>query len=612
MEELLQKINFLHSRVCKEGDTSFMGKGACSREPYVPPKRRRVQLTGPVIEWPCTELMVSNCPAASEAIADSVLGVLAEWEEKILPELRDTKFRVREETCLRAVILSVARCCVAQHLLGLETKLSEPLLKFLFYGCPSRDERVKAILERPSLRPARPTSPPCCRVRDSGEYPPEVGDGAALTPSFSFRALVGEEAIRDMSSCMAAVWKSSCPPVAGGPREPKLQHTLHFTRVWKRLALAFKRYPRHAERDCAVSNLADRQQGCYTAKVGALLYPINTPAGVPAADFFMKAVAELALSPHINIEWKIPLSKFLEKSHAKLTVGLRAGFEEAGSALLGLDSPAPEGDGGDDCEGAEPPHSALAPSPASLREFRNLYGVSLNPSRILPRAANFWDFCRGGSVPSTKRLCIIFDSPSSNPAASSGAGGFAALTDELAADGGALNPTLDAAEQTLRKLVGTFCEADAAVGQDMECRRMSARNWTESDDVLCLNFYPLTLSGAHQDCARSIAGSLPQGTWIKWVQVAMLDSVKRRRNVADKGGRDSDLLSDTSAVNLKTLTIGCEGAIRKTTGLKAFKFEVDFAESMWALGAPAVAQVMSVQNLIKHSFPPLRTNPSRV
>ena len=521
-------VNFVHAAVTVEANSEdFLYPGATSKNgkrykcsKWTPKKHRDI------------DLVLTNCQEESARIATLLLKKLEYWEKNITPHLMNTKIG-RADNYLRAAVVCVASCCVSK-LLPPE-KVHEIGISFI--------ESPDSII---------------CHALNENINPPS-GETATMD--------LGLEAMQAIFSAIYKHWVMTYKKT-----DKKFGSTIAFIRAWKKIAKGFLEYPVHIDRDVKLHHLVD---GVVTpANVekhpvdGTLLYPINTAASVITSDYQFKLLSELVLSPHINIEWKITMCEFMIKYASKMLSGLETDITKSANDVSN--------------DNAAEMTCEYGSKPAS--DCFTRYGTKFNPSRIMPRAANFWDFCRGGCPPSELSYSMIFNEPSSNPDLSSGAGLFGLFTGGVD-DKKEEDQEVSAALNSLKILLG-LRETESAI---------STRRWREEGSVVSFNFCPLTIAGANLGYGEQITKNMPAGFWLKTVQKSITESAKRKR-IIDKGSRNCDLLSDGGNFSLTTIAFGCSNMLKQLTGISTFNVKVNYEDSI---------QVYGPQRVMTHSFPSL-------
>nr|BDT63427.1 MAG: wsv427-like protein [Sesarmops intermedium nimavirus]GBG35592.1 wsv427-like protein [Sesarmops intermedium nimavirus] len=538
MEQIIQMVDFLHDVTVKQKITDFLCPAATAKN--INGKRRKYDSSGKWTPKKYTniDLVVTNCQEESTKVASSLLKTLEYWEKNVIPHLVQRKAG-RADTYLKTAVVGVARCCVSNSLTpGITTRAEK---RFINYD---NDSDICNILTKTTPR----------TEEQDDNIPPEIG----------------EEAVEAVSQAIYKHWKTTYKSV----KNKKFGSTIAFVRAWKNIAERYLEYPVHSDRDVQLHHLVHNTATAEKHAIdGTLLYPVNTDASVITSDYAFKLLSELVLSPHINVEWKIALCKFMEKDVTKMLSGFETDITKSAADII--------------CGG----EMTCEYGPKPVKECLKLYGPKFNPSRIMPRAANFWDFCRGGSSPSEIKFCLMFNEPSCNPVLSSGAGLFGVFTggDKKNEE----DEEVSVALNSLRNLLGLE-ETESSI---------STRRWREEGSVVCFNFCPLTIAGANLGYGEQrYKKTMSAGFWIKTVQRSITDSVKRKRNSADKGSRTSDLLSDGGSLSLTTVAFGCSDMLKQVTGISTFNVRVNYQDPIQA-NACGADRLYGSQRIVSHSFP---------
>lgn len=545
MNQIIKMVNFVHDVTVKQNITDFLCPVATAKNTNS--KRRKYDSSGKWTPKKYTDidLVVTNCQEESTRVASSLLKVLEYWERNIIPYHLVNRKAGRADTYLRAAVMCVTRCCVSDSLtLGITTQAERR-----FINCT--DMHICDILSK---------TIPCTGEQDD--------DNAPSPPRPSE---IGEEAVDAVSRAIYKHWTTTYKSVKNNNN--KYGSTIAFVHAWKKIAERYAEYPVHRDRDVQLHHLVHGTANVEKHAVdGTLLYPINTDASIITSDYIFKLLSELVLSPHINVEWKIAMCAFVEKDATKMLSGFETDITKSAVDISG---------GGMTCE--------YGPKP--VNECYDLYGSKFNPSRIMPRAVNFWDFCRGGSSPSEIKFCMIFNEPSCNPVLSSGAGLFGVFTGDAKKN-----------EEEEEFGVALNCLGNLLGLKENETEStISTRRWREEGSVVCFNFCPLTIAGANLGYGEMRSKKLmPAGFWLKTVQRSITDCVRRKRN-SDKGSRTSDLLSD-GGFSLTTVAFGCTDMLKELTGISAFNVTVDYREPIQA-NACGAARLYGSQRIVSHSFP---------
>ena len=270
------------------------------------------------------------------------------------------------------------------------------------------------------------------------------------------------------------------------------------------------------------------------------------------------------LSPHIHIEWKLDMAKFVFDRGINMMKAFQMSSKDEEEMEFEEDI---SGSGGGGGRGAEA-EDIVVPN-------------------LQPCAARFWDFCRGGVRPGDIEYAIITPEPSSDPCVSTGASIFGRLVSKYENESHREKLSLP------RKAIGIL----TGVGEPC------TRRWVEEGNVLLINYNPLTLSESPLGTGRyTLMSSMPKGFFVSGIIRSILNSRKRGRNAHDKGGQSSDLMSDGSNVSIKTVVFGCKTdldalPIKATVLNKELSFEGD------VLGGSITAKQLTAYSNVKNCFP---------
>nr|BDT63028.1 MAG: wsv427-like protein [Trachysalambria curvirostris nimavirus] len=563
LDRLIDQVKFVHNVTVNEGVLDFVRTINEGERRNGPDGSKRICAGKWIPEkYADIDLVIQNCPEEGGKVATAVLDCLRYWEDVALPSLRGKKFG-GESILLKAVSVCVARCCVAEA-------LSPDRRGF------EAEKHFLSVREGPVLDLVRACTSFHKGSEGSPPSSPEIGD----------------EAIEEVADAVYKVWSRmfrSASHARNGAKK-KFASFSAFVAAWKFASEKYASEPNHEKRDVLLHHVSGRS--CSLDAVddiaevhadGTLLYPVNTAATTITDDYVFKLLVELVLSPHINVEWKMPMCKFIVKDAGKAVAAFEADICKSAADIVGSTESAM-------CEYGS----------RAIMRCRSRYGMKYNPSRLMPRAANFWDFCRGGHSPSKIRFCMLFNEPSCNPKMSSGAGLYAKFT-------GIDNETLLSAARRLDEerssevdTIANSLLALVGVSSQDEAARVSTRRWREEGSVACINFYPWTVAGADLGYGKMKSMS---ACWLKTVQKSILDAVKRERNIADKKSRTSDLLSDAGNVSITTAVFGCLTDVRALNGLSIFKIKVGFQEPIQSNARGASLLYATARREISYNFP---------
>ena len=544
MDRIFEDVAFVHKTTVLDKNPVFINVGAVDK------KTNKRQCVRPRL-WD-VDLGVTNCPTdVRDYITDNALKVLKFWKTDVLPKLKATKpQRGRAESYLRAAIVSLARCCFRG---GIQPGTKA---ETTFMGNMT-DENLKIILYHKTA-----VSP---RISDPSVFPNSI-------------ELI-EETLEAMFHTIHRHWSNAYKSYVASlsvklpTSYKKFGATIHFVNVWYEIVKHYAETPNHCERDSGLKNMMEEalDRFCTTTP----LYPLQTPSGIIVGDYTFKLLSEIILSPHIHPEWKISMCKFVDKDINKMLVtsGVQADIEKAASLISELTE-----EGGEEEEPAAAAEAGVASSGRGLAPGEKFVfdsikmngGKKYNPVQILPTATNFLDFCKGYISPCETKYCMIFNEPSTHIDLASGAGMFGMFTGDAKDDNA---EEVRVAVNCITNLLG-FCKSSS--------NNISTRRWREEGKVLSFNFCPLTFKGAVKGYGEDKARNVSAGFWVKTIQKAITDSVKRKRNTADKGSRNSDLLSDEGCSRLSTVTFGCEDMLNALTGMSTFNVLLSFQDSIQA------------------------------
>lgn len=524
------------------------------------------------------DLAVSNCPEDVRThITDNALRVLKYWKAQVLPKLMATKpLQGRAESYLRAAVLSLARCCYRGGVQpGTKAELS-------FMGNTS-DANLKEI------------------VNNHTAIVPVVSRPQIIFPTTM--ELV-DETLEAMCNTIYKHWSRAYKSYVANmsvklpSSHKKFGATIHFVNVWYRVVKRYADTPNNHERDLVMKNMMSVEDTLEKYPTNTPLYPLHTPSGVIVGDYAFKLLVEVILSPHIHPEWKISMCKFLDKDINKMLIsnGVQVDIEKA-AALIG-ELVTDEGDTMKQQDEEASEGRGLAPGEGLVFESARTNGKKYNPVQILPTSTTFLDFCKGYSSPSEIKYCMMFNEPSTHIDLASGAGMFGRFS------GTAMDVNSEevrVAFSCLTNLLGTTTVVD---NNDANSISISTRHWREGGEVLCFNFCPVTFKGAVKGYGEEKTKNVPAGFWVKTIQRALTDSIKRKRNAADKGSRNSDLLSDEGCSKISTVTFGCESMLKALTGMSTFNVLLSYHDPIQA-NNDGSDRLYAETRVVSHSFPPI-------
>nr|BDT62673.1 MAG: wsv427-like protein [Metapenaeus ensis nimavirus] len=564
LEILIDQIEYIHEVTVQQNSMSFVFPAVREKNSNGP-KHPKYLCNG---RWTPKmhediDFVVQNCPEKSKKVATAVIDFLKYVEENTLPSLeRKSNFGINK--VLKLVSACLARCCVADAIdpeVGLEVERAFAKINYD---------------EQPFSDTLKASAAICCRAQISSN-----GSSPQLW----------EEAMWAAASAIFKVWTRSFKQneQARLGKKEKLSSIMGFVAAWKFAARKFATEPIHEKRDVQIHHVRDCSRGVETVAGihtdGTLLYSINTSPQTITEDYLFKMLFELLMSPHINVEWKIPLCKFMEKDAAEMLASFVQDISRSATDVVEMTEDS----------------SMCEYGSRTIDVCRTLYGSKFNPSRIVPIASNFWDFCRGGHSPSDVRHCMLFDEPSCNPKLSSGAGLFGKFTgfdNEIFLNAARQvdeerKGEVDSIVESLLTLVGLHSRHDTV-------KKISTRRWREDGSVVCFNFCPLTIAGAILGYGKL---KLKNCCWVKTIRKAILDARARKRNYTDWLSRTSDLLSDAGNVSLNTVVFGCLEELKAVSGIGGtFTIKVGFKEPIQT-NAHGSHFLYAAQKEISHGFP---------
>ena len=559
MDRIFENVAIVHKITVLDKNPVFVNACAVNKKVN---KRRCV--------WD-VDLGVTNCPVdVRNYITDNALKVLEFWKADVLPKLKATKpHRGRADSYLRAAIVSLARCCFRG---GIQpgTKAETEFMGNI------TDEYLKTILcQKTAVSP---------RISDSSIFPTNTIE-------------LIDETLEAMFNTIRKHWSNAYKSYVSSlsmelpARYKKFGATIHFVDVWYEIIKCYADTPNHRERDLKLKNMMEVDRTCTTTP----LYPLQTPSSIIVGDYTFKLLSEIILSPHIHPEWKIAMCKFVDKDINKMLVtsGVQADIGKAATLISELTE---EGGEEEPAVAAEASSGrGLAPGEKFVIDSIRMNGKKYNPVQILPTATTFFDFCKGYNSPWETKQCMIFSEPSTHTDLASGAGLFGMFTGDAKDDDA---EEVRATVKCITNLLGAeFCNSSSS--------NISTRRWREEGKVLSFNFCPLTFNGAAKGYGEDKARNVSAGFWVKSIQKAITDSIKRKRNTVDKGSRNSDLLSDEGCLRLPTVTFGCRDMLNELTGVSIFKESVSYQDPIQA-NYNGSDRLYAETRVVSHTFPSIR------
>lgn len=278
-------------------------------------------------------------------------------------------------------------------------------------------------------------------------------------------------------------------------------------------------------------------------------YPAETVNDQRISDYVVKLSLELILSPHIHIEWKLEMSKYLtSKGIAMVSQAFGAKEEGSGSSETMTD----------------------------VRETRPFQ----------PCAARFWDFCKSERPPHSVEYALITPEPSSTPCLSSGASVFGSIN--------AAYSCPKVAESIPFKALTVLTKLN----------NPSTRRWIEEGSVLMFNMFPLTVTNAPVGYGRrTITNWKFKSSFVSSIINSIVTSRRRRRNAHDKGSRSSDLLSEGNGTSVKTVLFNCKNELDDVSGNRLFDKTLSFEGDL--LGGATTKQQLEKYDTVSVCFPGL-------
>lgn len=459
--------------------------------------------------------VLRNDPQKTKKLILRLKKELSYWRESVIPKLGKTG---RLETFIKTWMLRINRAAV-----GVDFEVPMSPAEILY----CKIDMVKDILLTKSFSLQQKQSTP-------------------LKP-------VTEETVIVCSTLHYKLWsmymKRGKNPVGAGKFNP-LFDLINF---WEKIILSwYGEYLHNAERDSKLAFVGlgkgsstavhHLDKVCRCANGNFIHYPKETVRDKRSLDYSIKLYLELVLSPHIHLEWKLDMARYLS---TKGISTIEHAFLEEEDLPMG---------------------AAYA---------------------FQPCAARFWDFCKSEKPPSSIKFAIITPEPSSCPCVSSGAGLFGHLTETRGGD-------CAAAPVAPSNVIATSTGVP----------RPTTRRWIEEGSVLMFNMYPLTITGAPVGHGRRILTNWSSRTaFVSHVMGSLVSSRKRIRNAFDKGSRSSDLLSEGSWLPIKTVVFNCKTDLETIAGNRLFDKVLSFEGDI--LGGTLKEQHMKANGCLANSFPSL-------
>ena len=277
-------------------------------------------------------------------------------------------------------------------------------------------------------------------------------------------------------------------------------------------------------------------------------YPPETINDQRISDYIVKLFLELVLSPHIHVEWKLEMAKYLTSKGIAM-VSQAFGVQEDGS------------------------------NSETMNDVRQT-------GPFQPCAARFWDFCKSEKPPHSVKYAFVTPEPSSTPCLSSGAGVF-----------GNIN-----AAYSCPKVADSIPFKTLTVLTKL--KNPSTRRWIEEGSVLMFSMYPLTVSDAPVGYGRrTISNWKFRYSFVSSIISSIVTSRIRMRNAHDKGSRSSDLLSQGYGTPIKTILFNCKCELDDVSCNRLFDKTLSFEGDL--LGGAITTQQLEKYNTIDVCFPRL-------
>lgn len=471
--------------------------------------------------------VLSNDPSLTAEVVGNVNRELSYWDEHILGDGMCDKGRL--ETFVKMFALRINRAALG---VSFETIMTKEEIAYCKVD-PVKDQKT------------------------FGRFINKRGpDGTPLDPTTA-------EAVINCACLLHKLWttfiKNTCSIESITPKKKKFAPLFRLFNLWKQVVNDW--YAKHLdndERDAALSfvrnvsgvdvnTVSKYCESCGSRHIG---YPKETLKDQHrVSDYAFKLYFELILSPHIHIEWKLEMSKYLSGK----IIGL---LGEAFAADVA----------GDD---------NISPS-----------------SNFQPIASRFWDFCKSERPPCDIEYAIITPEPSSSPCMSSGAGLFG----HLVSDKRRHCPTINKAPLLV-------------VATSTRMSDPSTRRWIEEGSVIMFNMYPLTLTGAPLGYGKRVITNFKhKNAFTTSIIGAITSSRKRIRNAMDKGSRTSDLLSEVAGAQIKTVLFNSKKAIEDVASNRLFYQLLNFEGDI--IGGTITEEQLKAHNTILDCFPPLTPSSS--
>lgn len=476
--------------------------------------------------------VLSNDPSLTAKVVDNVNTELSYWNEHVLGDGMGDKGRL--ETFVKTFALRINRAALGVPFDALMTPEEIAYCKIH----PVKDQKAfgRFLNKR---RPGEPTSPP--------PEPTTV------------------EAVLNCACLLHKLWtcfiKTSCSMVLSSPaaaatslKNKKFDPLFRLFKLWKTVINDwYAKYLDNDQRDAALSfvrnvsgvvcaNAASKY--CEACGSKHIKYPRETLRDQHrVSDYAFKLYFELILSPHIHIEWKLEMAKYVS--------GKAIG-------MLGEAFAAAADDDDDNNTGS---------------------------ANFQPTASRFWDFCKSERPPCGIEYAIITPEPSSSPCMSSGAGLFGHLVSD-----------------ERRRCPGANKAPLSVVATSTRMTNPSTRRWIEEGSVIMFNMYPLTLADAPLGYGkRAITSWKHKNAFVSSIIGAITSSRKRTKNAIDKGSRTTDLFSEGAGSQIRTVLFNSKSAIEDIASNRLFYQLLNFEGDI--IGGTITEAQLKAHNTILDCFP---------
>lgn len=376
------------------------------------------------------------------------------------------------------------------------------------------------------------------------------------------------EAVINCSSLHFKIWQTymknaNKPPCGGGSMNSRFYPLYRLVGFWDKIINNwYANYHDNVKRDSMLAFVCSGASSsmfkhsrislcdeCNERCMG-IHYPAETVNDQRISDYVVKLFLELVLSPHIHIEWKLEMSKYLTSKGIAMVSQAFGAEEEKGSSS------------------------------------RETVSVVRKTGPFQPCAARFWDFCKSERPPHSVEYALITPEPSSTPCLSSGAGVFGSIN--------AAYSCLKVADSIPFKTLKVLTKL----------KNPSARRWIEEGSVLMFNMYPLTVSNAPVGYGRrTITNWKFKSSFVSSIISSIVTSRRRRRNAHDKGSRSSDFLSEGNGMTVKTVLFNCKNELDDVSGNRLFDKILSFEGDL--LGGAITEQQLEKYDTVNVCFPRL-------